>query len=656
MVKVLSPIGACVLVGSGLGLSTDALAVTFNFHSETETPEFVLDGFNQAGELWSSFLADDITIEIEIAFTDTLSDAVLGTTSTAESVYQYEDFYTALLSTGTSADDQLSISSLPSEPDFDVLINYTRDHAGLLAEGVDPETFDYSLPYLDSNGGRNNHTLRVTHANAKALGLLESADSVENAFVSTIFDGSITLNSLYNWDWDRADGIAAGEFDFVGVAAHELGHILGFTSGVDILDINSPFTTPNGMEFFFPEDSFPYVSPLDLFRFSEESLAYGPGVIDWTAGATEKYFSIDGGNTPIANFSTGAVQGDGYSAGHWQVVSFQGLDSEVFPTEPIGIMDPDIALEELLQVSAIDLRAFDVIGWTLTDAALDFVAAAMEVVDIDSGDSVVVVDGRETSESSGVLSDAGGGVVGTSPETTPVVNPDITTDLPEDIGTGIAVAEADPESTIEIAVAEADPESTIEIAVAETNPEPTIEIAVAETNPEPTVPEPIIPELTIEIPATETTLEPAIEIDIRETVPVVREESNPETIEMAGSETSSTLAIATSSEPKVEVPSSETSLETGLEISPGLPSTIDLDLESQFGATSVQSSNHDFGNGGLSGSPDRQIPDPAAVPSRDIVLASNIQAVPGPSSVVGLLLGGLLGTQFLRRKKTKSAG
>lgn len=62
-------------------------------------------------------------------------------------------------------------------------------------------------------------------------------------------DGSITFNSKRTFDFDPSNGITAGQFDFVGTATHEIGHVLGFISGVDILDLNSTIA-------FLPDNNF----------------------------------------------------------------------------------------------------------------------------------------------------------------------------------------------------------------------------------------------------------------------------------------------------------------------------------------------------------------------------------------------------------------
>jgi hypothetical protein len=89
----------------------------------------------------------------------------------------------------------------------------------------------------------------MSTSNAKALGLV--------AGNAPGIDGSITFSSNFSFDLDPSDGISAGDYDFVGIATHELGHLLGFVSGVDVLDENSPpYDGP------FRDDQFTDVRPL----------------------------------------------------------------------------------------------------------------------------------------------------------------------------------------------------------------------------------------------------------------------------------------------------------------------------------------------------------------------------------------------------------
>lgn len=150
---------------------------------------------------------------------------------------------------------------------------------------------------LDNNFTTNNVYLDVNRANAKALGLLGSNN--------TSTDASIAFNSDFNFDFDRSDGISSNAYDFVGVAAHEIGHVLGFSSGVDTVDYLSE---PNGPVAPLSLEDYRVFTPLDLFRFSNTSKAFG--VPDLAAGSNA-YFSIDKGQTNLGQFSTGTYNGDG---------------------------------------------------------------------------------------------------------------------------------------------------------------------------------------------------------------------------------------------------------------------------------------------------------------------------------------------------------
>ncbi|GAB4461448.1 MAG: hypothetical protein OHK0029_26740 [Armatimonadaceae bacterium] len=303
----------------------------------------VRNGFNEAAALWSNIFDDAVTVNITINYRS-LASGILGQASSTDTFFLYSDFRNSLLLDALSADDALATSSLPTGPTFDLLINNTRDN---------PNGQGSSVPYLDNNGGNNNQIINMTRANAKALGLV--------AGNSTASDATITFSSNFSFDFDRSNGISGGQTDFVAVAGHEIGHALGFICGCDVLDTNTlPSQNPGAP---FNADEFIFVTPLDMFRFSTQSLAFGPGVIDWTADNRTKFFSIDGGATSLAQFATGRNFGDGRQASHWK------------DNLGIGLMDPTLGGGEFGQITTLDIRAFDVIGWNLRGLS---VAAAPE--------------------------------------------------------------------------------------------------------------------------------------------------------------------------------------------------------------------------------------------------------------------------------------
>jgi len=308
--------------------ASNQAALTFNLTPDPGMDQQAVDGFVEAGELWSSLFSDDVTVNIDIGF-QPLDPGVLGQASSTRGTVTFSNFKTAMSLDATSTDDATAVANLPAGSAFDMLINRTANH---------PDGAGSATPYLDDDGDANNMNIRMTTANAKALGLLSPTDSGS--------DAAITFNSDFTWDFDRSDGISGGSFDFVGVAAHEIGHALGFISGVDVLDTNS--SDP-----FFNDDQFTFVSPLDLFRFSNESVGEGAGVIDWTADDRSKFFSIDGGATNLGTFSTGVVHGDGRQASHWE------------DSLGLGLMDPTFSSGEFGDITALDIQSFDVTGWDL---------------------------------------------------------------------------------------------------------------------------------------------------------------------------------------------------------------------------------------------------------------------------------------------------
>lgn len=92
---------------------------------------------------------------------------------------------------------------------------------------------------------------------------------------------------------------------------------------------------------------------MDLYRHSldSNSNSNANADIDMRADTDAKFFSIDGGATQLTTFSTGVYNGNGDQASHWQ----DNLN--------IGMMDPTAALGELVDMTALDVLALDVIGW-----------------------------------------------------------------------------------------------------------------------------------------------------------------------------------------------------------------------------------------------------------------------------------------------------
>lgn len=289
-----------------------------------------LSGFQMAANYWQARLTDSVQVNINIGF-QALAPNVLGQAGSAQVVVSAANYFSALGTDATTSYDTLAVGNLPS-----LSVN------GGLSFLTQTNTEGGSLTVsLDNDDSGNNSYLALNTANAKALGL----------YAGTGADAAITFSSLFPWDFNPTDGngVGAGLQDFVGVAIHEMGHALGFTSGIDTIELaidgipgeDPPFDVP------FDLEDYAIYSSLDMFRYS------APGQLNLALGGNP-YFSLDGGATNLGGFSTGSTYGDGQQASHWK------------DNLGLGIMDPTAQPAGQANIPTnLDLVAIDVIGWNV---------------------------------------------------------------------------------------------------------------------------------------------------------------------------------------------------------------------------------------------------------------------------------------------------
>src|SRR6266852_2004512 len=142
---------------------------------------------NAVASFFQSTFSDPVTININVGYGTVngqpLGGNALGTSLTYLSNYTYTQLRSALAADAKSADDSSSVASLP-------------------------------LPANDPTGGN----YWVATAEAKALGLMGASGSV---------DAFVAFSSSFPFTYDGSHGVAAGTYDFYGVALHELTEGMG---------------------------------------------------------------------------------------------------------------------------------------------------------------------------------------------------------------------------------------------------------------------------------------------------------------------------------------------------------------------------------------------------------------------------------------------
>ena len=306
---------AATLVAVAPGLAS---ALTFNLTYADGTSTEARAGFAAAADRFSALLTDPITVNLNVGTVVIANSGILGYADSSSQTLSYASVRDALRRDVTTPGDAVAVAGLTPSNSLTFQTNYFADSPNA----------DRSIPFDGSTT-----LMDVNLANAKALGLRDANDPAQ--------DGLIRFNTNFAFDYDPSDGIGADQYDFIGITTHEIGHALGFVSGVDYVDGLPADTTQQSGNIAF-------VQPLDLFRRSGVSMR-----LDMTANKTAKYFSLDNGLTGSDRlFSLGASsRGDGRQASHWK------------DNLGIGILDPTAGRGELLALTSNDRLAFDSIGY-----------------------------------------------------------------------------------------------------------------------------------------------------------------------------------------------------------------------------------------------------------------------------------------------------
>ena len=290
-------------------------------------------GFNVAAAYWGNMFTNDATINLGVRFAP-LAPNIIGSTGSRSVDFSVQNWESRVNATKSNSLLDQSV----------VLPGLTGGGISGLTAGVDASGGnDNSVTAILDGTQRSSQALYLNSALVKAIGgaLASPGDR----------DGDVTFSSTFGFDFDPRDGVTAGTFDFIGVAIHEIGHALGFVSGVDFFDYYGSPNGPGAGALGYDLNDTSIFSALDMFRYG------APGELDMRVGGTP-YFSIDGGATALFGntFATGRYNGDGRQASHWKDTPACAVGN--------GIMDPTFCFGQEGAVTGLDLAAFDAMGWT----------------------------------------------------------------------------------------------------------------------------------------------------------------------------------------------------------------------------------------------------------------------------------------------------
>lgn len=215
---------------------------------------------------------------------------------------------------------------------------------------ADPEGFETSI-YLQLPVGSTVPVVVGPSGSNSSISKIRVASPLYHKWNAAFYPPvEIVFDADESWDFNSANGVPAGKYDFEQTLMHELLHAMGFHSRADR---GPPFDEMTILDIIRFDGSIvgPSVSAAEFLGARRPLIATTTAVSGLDTNST----------TYTVSMSTGENAGDGYAAGHWK--EFTGSST-------IGLMDPAQAKGKSpfgsKYVPIMDMRALDLIGWAVS--------------------------------------------------------------------------------------------------------------------------------------------------------------------------------------------------------------------------------------------------------------------------------------------------
>lgn len=312
---------AVVLLTAGRPLAAQSFTINIIPDAGLAANQSALDAFNRAAQEWATRINDPITININASLASLPTNVIGSTSSVLLQGDNYSEIVNQWKADSIGKPGKTIIAALPTQAQFTATLPAGRS----LATPVN---------------------ITATKANLKAMGFT----GLDTTFGAS--DGTITFSSNFAFAYDRTQ-LNGANIDFQTVAAHEIGHLLGFISTVDGINSGATSVQPTPLD-LFRFDRSGANHPVTLAEFTTDPRNLIPGADTVTTDLADEYRMSSGLNTTEFPAAAGT---DGRQASHWK-------DGDLVAPR-IGIMDPTLGFGEIWNISDADLRAMELIGYDL---------------------------------------------------------------------------------------------------------------------------------------------------------------------------------------------------------------------------------------------------------------------------------------------------